>query len=796
MIAHYLTVFWRNFWRQPTYTFLNISGLSLGLASLLIIVLYVDFEMSFEYFHKKADNIYRVETKSIQTHERLMDVDWPNTPGNLAPLIANNFPEVESYVRVYDFYNSESIQLEHNSQLYNENHVAVADASLLDLFSFEFIEGNSATALTNPNEIIISENLARRIFKNDKAIGQTLECTLSHIVSQAPSNYAFKVVGVFEDTPRNTHLYNNIYISSLSDPELDNYYFNRFHVSTYLLLNDNTNPTTFAPKLTTLYDQYLDSEREPVMVHANHELVPLSNIHLNETSGQQYLYIFMGVGILLLIIIVISYVNLATAQANRRATEVGVRKVLGSTQKKLIIQFLTESTFLTFLSLIIAIGLIVLIIPKINNLFDLYLSIPLLLKPTIVLTSLLLIFIIGIIGGSYPAFVLSNALTINTLNKKARKERVRKVLISLQMATVVFVLACTSMIYNQLNFLQNKDLGFEQNNLVMIDFGNSDMMEKIDVVKEELQKSSNILGVTSSNFIPAVGGMYRRPVSAKGKTGPEAQFSRAGYVDYDYFETMNIPIVQGRNFSPDHPNDVQQSIIINRKVIENFGLEEPILGQEIRWGGAGNPNFLTVIGVIEDFHQTSLHNPIEAQFFTYRPASSQLAVKFSNNIEEGLADVATVWDQFFPDEVLQYEFLDQNIEATYLADIQRGNIFKFASILTVFLSFLGLFGLAAYLSKSRIKEVSVRKILGASIKDILILLSRSYLFLVLIVSIPSIIMAMLVIQRWLENFEFTANTNYFTLGLSIVSTLLLTLLTTGYHALSVSRVNLATAIKE
>lgn len=796
MIKNYLLIIWRNFYRQPTFTVLNLSGLTVGIAATLIILLYIDFEFNFDRFHENASDIYRVEADKINTHNKTMDVDWVSASNNLAYYLKQDYPEIKEVVRFYEFHQNERIRFQYQGQEFEEAEVVTTDSSLFDVFSYQLLGGNPQEALRGPNKIVLSQRLAERIFEDEEPVGKTLETKLVHAITGLEEDYNLVVSGVFANTPRNTHLYAQAFISAETDPYLLEYYFKRFQTLTYVQLNPSANPTELAPKLTAIYDTYLDPQIEPVLKSIDHELVPLTKIHFEETGGLTYLYIFSAIGFLILLIAGISYVNLVTAQGSKRAQEIGIRKVLGSNRKQLIFQFLMESFCLSLLALFLAISLLNIGIPYINATLDLYLESSQLWQPQVILGLLGILFLLGILGGSYPAFILSAFKPITTLKGKLVKSTpVRKALVGIQFAVVIFVLVCTGMIYDQLNFIRNKDLGFRQEQVVRLTLSGAENMEQGPLLKELLLSDPNILKTSTSSFTPGLFGMARRPVSAKGTAGEEPQLCWSGNIDYDYLNTYEIELLKGRNFSSEFPGDRENSVLVNEAFVQNFGLEAPLLGAEVRWGDKGNPNFFTVIGVVKDFHQSSLHSPIESQVFRFRPESNLLSVQLGKDIQAGINHIEKTWASVFPNQPFEYQFLDDLFQQRYEADQRRGQIFFAFSILTIFIAFLGLFGLASYLAKQRTKEIGIRKVFGAPVWNLVLLLSKNFLVLVLVVALPTFVIAWYVVQQWLDNFAFQVELNYLIFAVALLFTLILTFLTTSFHAIQVSSLNPAKTLR-
>lgn len=793
MLKNYLKIIWRTIYRRPVYTFLNVSCLTIGIASALLVLLYLDFELNFDRFHRQGDLIYRVETKAIKTRQKVINVDWQGTPANLGPYIQQDYPQVKSFVRFYNFFTNEGLRFEYDGKIVKEEDIYAVDSSALNVFSLNLIKGDPQTALRGPNKLIISEDLAARIFGDRDPIGKLVETSLVHQATNLENDYAFEVTGVYRNFPRNTHLYAHALISAETDSQLNEYYFNQFHVYTYLLLNSGADPNAFASQLAQVYDKYLDSEREPVLLHAEHELIPLTKIHFNATGGRTYVYIFSGVGLLLLLIAFISYVNMVTAQGSKRALEIGVRKVLGSRRKQLIFQFLSESLLYTLIALGAALILITTFIDPINVLLDLHIATEQLWRPRLLAGMLGIAVLLGLIGGSYPAFFLSSFQPIAVMKGKLTNSApLRKFLLAFQFAVVLFVLAGAGMIYQQLQYLRNKDLGFNREHLIQLALSGQEDIGKLPVLKEVLKSRAEVLSVASSSFTPGIGGMIRGPVSV---SASEPDFVRRGFVDYDYLRLMDVDLVAGRNFLLDFPADSTQSIIVNESFVRNFDIGDDPIGKTVKLGDWRNPNSLQIIGVIEDFHQNSLHNAIEPQLFRLSPASDQLVVKIGPDLRAGIARVEQTWAEVFPDKLFEYHFFDDLLQERYQADQRRGKIFFFFSFLTIFLAFVGLFGLAAYLAGQRIKEVGIRRVFGAGLWDVVLLLSKDFLRLVTLAAIPGLILARYVISRWLDNFAYQTEMNYYLFGLVFVLVLLLTFVTVGWHAIRAARLNPKDALK-
>ncbi|MEM1119604.1 MAG: ABC transporter permease [Bacteroidota bacterium] len=794
MWKSYLKISWRNIHRQPIYTILNLACLALGIAAAIIILLYLDFELNFDRFHEKKDRIFRIETTAIQTHNKTVAVDWDQTPAPFGVYLKQDFPEVENITRFYRFFQNENVAFDFNGKITEESQLMVADASLLDVFSFEFIHGNKQTALVEPNKIILSKSLARRIFGEQNPLGKVLQTELNHILPDVASDYNLMVSGVYKDFPDNSHIPANAFIAAATDPQLANYEIGRFSFYTYALLKGGIAPDQLTEKLPTIYQKYIDPAQEPVMKYAEHELIPLPNIHLHETGGYNYIYIFAAVGLLVLLIAMISYVNLVTAQASRRALEIGVRKVLGSDRQQLIVQFLGESFFLTFLAVVIAVMLVVVAVAPLNTLLDLQLSTQQILQPQLLAGVFGILLLLGILGGTYPAFFLANFQPIAIMKgKTAKNVPLRKSLVAIQFGVVLAVLVSTGMIYEQLQFMQQKDLGFNRTEIVQLNLGASEAIQKAIVLKEKILQQPTISKVGTSNFLPGIS-MARRPLSADNGTSRESQFVHFGEIDDDFFTTMDIELVAGRKFTVDNPADATDNLIVNETLARQFGLKNPV-GEKVRYGDQNNPNFKMIIGVVKDFHQSSLHQAIGPQIFLRSPENYYLFVKVEGGIADGLDQIKQSWADVFPNATFDYRFLDESLQASYETDQIRGNIFLLFSLLTIFITFLGLFGLVAYTTQQRVKEIGIRKVLGANLRDLVMLVSKDFVRLTLIAATPAFLGAWYFRVHWLQDFAFRSTFNPFLLVGVLCLVVLFTLAITSLHAVRVGRLNPAETLK-
>lgn len=798
MIRNYFLVLWRSISRKPLYSILNVSSLGIGMATALIILLYMQFELTFDQHNRRAEDLYRVETTRIHTAERVMDVNWRTTPGNLAPLIQQDYPEVKKIGRTFGFFQSERILLEAGEKKIQTDQIYAVDSTISEIFSFDWLYRQSGNALSSPNSIALSERLAKQLFGTSNPVGQIISSrTPARNIPAGPLQ--LMITGVYKDWPENSHWFPNALVSSSTDPGLGDAYFNAFSFNTYILLQEDVQPDSFAKKLSSIYIRYLDPQREPVMKKATHRLLPLLQIHFDETEGQNYLYTFGAIGLLLLLIALISYVNLAIAQSSKRAKEVALRKVLGSQKQQLILQFLGESFLFTFFGLLLGILLANFGVAIINDWLSLVLDAGDLWQPVILLSMLILLIGLTVLGGAYPALYLSSFQAVDIIRGKgvSGKHRIpiRKLLVGLQFVVVLFVLVCTAMISTQLAYMQEKDLGFEQERMVAFELPQSHHSSRISMI-DQFNRSPHIAAFCQTSFVPGGGNMIRGPISVETPEGPQQDFVRRGYVDERYLTTMDIRLVDGRAFSPAFSTDSAQGAIVNQTFIRHFDLTD-VIGTKVRLGGQGNPNFLRIVGVVEDYHESSLHNPIQPQLYLYTGQRMSIFVmQLLGNLAQAEQEVEQIWQEHFPETPFNLYVLNELLQEEYESDQIRSNIFKGFSLITICLAFLGLFGLASFLAKQRTKEIGIRKVLGASNPDLLVLMTKPFLYLLLLAALPAFGLGWWFIHTWLENFAFRAEIRpgLFVLVWSCIAILILAV--TGWHAIRSAQLNPVDALRD
>ncbi|MEM1321429.1 MAG: ABC transporter permease [Bacteroidota bacterium] len=782
MIKNYLLITLRNFKRQPAYFLLNILGLTIGIAATLLILLYIQQELRFDRYHSKADRIYRVNSDIAEPDNAFK---WAVTQIPLAPQLKADYPEVEEYVR---FIPEDRIRFSLEDRFFFVEKVFVVDSTVCEVFDFEFIRGEGRTALKEPNSLVLAESEARRIFGESDPIGQQLK---------TQSDRAYKVTGVYKDMPKHSHLIANAMISSNSiegirDASAGSW--GSFEIYSYVLLREGADAATFAGYLPDVITKYVAVIFDQFDIKIKYQLMPLTDIHLKsdyqaepEAVGEMgFLYIFGIVALFMLLIACINYMNLATARGGKRSLEVGIRKVLGAERRQLVGQFLSESVIFTLIALLLSFTLVHFLVPTFNSIFEVSLSRTLLWSPSILLAGFTIILLTGILGGSYPAFYLSSFRPVTVLKGKLAKgsgnPRLRQGLVVLQFVITLFMLASTGIIFDQMQYLRTKELGFDKDQVLLFDLEGRAARNKYPVIRTALLRNADITAVGTATSSP---GDYfsKQLMNVETANGSMDERGVDNYgVDFDFFNTMGMTITQGRNISADYSSDSSQAVLVNEAMVDRMGWSDPI-GRKIEPDPGDSSRVAYVVGVIKNFHQRSLYEPIEPLLFRPRFNNSRVHVRIKNDLAGTIAFVEQEWAKIFPNRPFEYDFVDSAFMELYREDQIRSRIFTLFSLLMIIIACLGLLGLASYTAEQRTKEIGVRKVLGANSGNIIYLLTRNFVWLVALAAIPAFIATWYFMRQWLDTFTYHTRMNYWLFGLALLMTILVTLLTTGYHAI-------------
>ncbi|MCW3118970.1 MAG: FtsX-like permease family protein [Chitinophagaceae bacterium] len=787
MIKNLLLVALRNFKRDKWYSLLNILGLMIGITFSLFLIFYIKDELGYDRSNKKADRIYRVNSYIKEADKDTMK--WAVTPYPLGPTLSKDYPEVEEAVR---FVGNGKTMYKNGALRFYEDKVFYCDSNLFNVFTHQFIEGNPATALIEPNSLVLTQSVAEKFFgKNKNYVGKTLQNDKGEI---------YKITAVIKDVPKNSHLIFNVLISASTLPKDFANNWGGFGFYTYVLLRPNTNAAIFEKKLLPMYDKYMASLFAKFNVKIRLGIQPVTAIHLHsdmanepeELGSISYIYIFAAVALFMLIIACINYMNLTTARSARRAKEIGIRKVTGSSKSQLVAQFLVESLLTAMLALVLSLGLIALFLPMFNTLSGKFISFQSLLEPGTFLILLGIVLFVGLGGGSYPAFYLSkfNPVSIlkGSLSKSSSNATLRRVLVVVQFSISMIMLICTWVVYGQLKYLRNKDLGFNKEQVLSVTpNANNDISSNILSFKNDARKNPRILSVSTSQNIPGSPGINFNLYSMETKNGFTDKGVDNYAIDEDFFKTLGMKIKTGRNFSG--ISDTLRSIIVNENMVKYFGWDNPI-GKKVKNPGDTSSFYYEVVGVVKDFNQKSLYNPIAPLILFYRANSNGIQLKLdAKNISATIADIEKSWKTNFPDLPFSYTFLDQDFDSQYAADQKRGKIFTAFSVLTIIITCLGLLGLIAFTTEQRQKEISIRKILGAGVGEIIPLMTKNFVWLVAISCLIAFPVAYLFMDKWLKIFPYNTGLRITPFLLSALVVLMITLLTVIFHTVKAALAN-------
>jgi putative ABC transport system permease protein len=786
MLKNYVLLAFRNLVKDKFYSLINILGLTIGVTCGMLLFLYVSDELSYDRYHEKASRIYRI-VSYITEPDKINK--WTSTQPPLVKTLKQDYPFVESYARFFG--RGRTMFLLGERRFYEED-VYSTDSTVFDVFTYKFLEGDPKLALASPRSVVLTEKVAKRFFGDRDALGQIL---------RTDDTTAYKVTGVIQDVPKNSHFTFNA-LMSLDANQRNADGWGGFYINSYLLLSKNADVKKLEAGFPGLYDKYMSSIFKRMGIHITYQLQPLTSIHLyskfdGETNGDiGYVYTFSAIAFFMLLITSINYMNLATAQSARRAKEVGLRKVMGSLKGALIAQFLTESVLITLISLFTSLILVAALLPFFNQVSGKEIGYLALLTPKFVLIGVGIVAFTGLVSGSYPAFYLS-AFEPAAVLKGSFKARggsfFRKALVVTQFSISMVMLICTWIVYQQLNYMRNKDMGYDRDQVLTIDYQDNQSKASYNALRKSLMDNPNIQSVASaSSPVSNIGG--RVIFTVESSTGMKEMAFKPTQIDHDYVKTMGMKIVRGRDFSEDFPADTTNGVLINEAVVKRMNWKDPI-GKKIMLGtvpadGKNPPPTAEVVGVVRDFHQQSLYNPIEPLIMMYRRANGVMHVKIkTQNTKETLAYIGQKWQEIYPSRLFEYKFLDQDFQSAYRADELRGQIFTAFSALTILIACLGLFGLATFTTEQRVKEIGVRKVLGGSATSVVLLLSKDFTKLVLFSFPIAIPIAYFSMDKWLQSFTYKTDMNAWVFVAACALTLIICWLTVIYQSLKAALAN-------
>ena len=804
MFKNYFKIAFRNLWKYKGFSAINIIGLASGLACFILIALYVADELSYDKYNEKANRIYRIDADIVFGGNNL---HLAVSPDPMGAMLKKDYPQVEEYVRFYA--SSGNKLVKKGNEYITETHVAHADSTLFNVFTLPAVTGDTKTALNEPNTVVVTASTAKKYFGTTDVIGKSIE-------TDDNTKTLYKITAVIKDIPKTSH-FNFDFIFSMDnvDYQWGTYLSNNFQ--TYIVLKPGTNYKEFEKNFEQIINKYILAEAKQFMQinsmddfrkagnKLDYSLMPLTDIHLKSdrypelavNGNIQYVYIFSAVALFVLLLACVNFMNLSTARSSGRAKEVGIRKVMGSEKNALVRQFLSESILTTLISTLIAIGLVALCISWFNQLSGKELSMVTLLQLKYLPFLIVLPLIVGLLAGVYPAFFLSsfNPITVlkGKINTGFRKSTLRNVLVVFQFTTSIILIVGTIVVYRQLNYIQSKKLGFNKDQVLIIN-GTNALGNNATAFKDEIKKMAGVKNGTFAGFIP-ISGYARNDNSFSKEAVMDSKNSlnmQVWGIDYDYLSTMGMEIKIGRNFSKEFGTD-SNATIINETAAKLLGFDNPI-GKKLytffQNTGGQKLIYREIIGVVKDFHFESIKQTIGPLCFRLDDSRWATAFKISTtNIKDLIGNVENKWKTMAPGMPFSYQFMDEGFNNMYKVEQRTGKLGLSLAIIAILIACLGLFGLAAYMAEQRTKEIGVRKVLGATITNVVAMLSKDFLKLVIISAVFAFPLAWWAMNKWLQDFAFRINIGWWIFIVAGIIALLIALATVSFQAIKAALAN-------
>lgn len=780
MFKNHLKIALRSIGKNKIYSFINISGLAIGMACCILILLWIQDELSFDRFHRNADRLGRVVAEVGHSGQK----PWAVTEAPLSQALKDEYPEIDQATRVQL---GLRFRVRYGEKRFDERHNIFVEPAFFEMFTFPFIRGNPKTALNGKRSVVITKNMAQKYFGAEDPLGKTMNFN---------DAIDFQVTGVLENIPKNSHLQFDFVLPFhlLEDLGQDIHNWGNFNFFSYVLLDKTTSFESASQKISG-YLRTIQPESDTQLF-----IQPLGRVHLHSdyeydalavnNSDHKYIFIFASIAFFVLFIACINFINLTTARSRNRAKEVAMRKVVGADRKNIIRQFFGESLVFSFVAFGFALGLVFLLLPVFNDLSKKSLYLDVGGNIWIPVGLLGIAFFTGILSGSYPSLYLSSFQPGKVLKRaftaNPKSSVFRKALVVVQFSLSIFLIIGTTVVDNQIDYIRNRKLGFEKENLIYMPLVGG-IRQQYETVKNEWLKNSNIIGVTASSNLPSFGRNWATDnLDWEGKNPEEKILMQGVDVDYDFFETFGMQLAEGRGFSREFAADETSSVILNETAINIMGLSSPI-GKRFSigdWQG-------TIVGVVQDYNFKSLHNKIEPLILAMvNPQLNFMFVRIkSQNIPDTLKFLKSQWERYNPQFTFEYGFVDTLLGNLYANEEKVRTLFNYFTFLAIFISCLGLFGLAFYLTEQRTKEIGVRRVLGASVPKIVTMLSKEFLKWVLIANIIAWPLAYYFMDKWLQNFAYRTGLKIGTFLLSGTLAFMIALLTVSYQTIKAASAN-------
>ncbi|MFC2164181.1 ABC transporter permease [Acidobacteriota bacterium] len=803
IIKNYIKIALRNIFRNKLYSFLNIAGLSIGIACFILILFYVQDELSYDRFHEKADRIHRANL-TFDASERV--VLSALTTHNYGPMLKDEFPEIAKYVRFSRYGQKKIIQYE--DYTFYEGKFLWVDPTLFEVFSFTLLRGNPEEALIRPNSVVITEEMAEKYFGDEDPIGKNLLVDTDDL---------YEVTGVMESIPMTSHIRPDFFasMSTLNLKSKGNVVsdlISEINFYTYLLLPEEADPIAVESKFNGFMDKHLGPVMKAMGGSATLDVQPLTSIYLHSdregemerTSDIAYVYLFSGIGLFILLLACLNFMNLSTARSANRAKEVGLRKVVGAQKRQLVFQFLGESTMLAFISVIVAFILVFASLGVFRNISGKDMNVNFISNPILLVGIIGLLIVVGLIGGSYPAFFLSAFRPVDTIQGKlkrgSKRSLMRIALVTLQFTVSIVLIIGTLIVNRQLNYVRNKKLGYEKDHVLTVQMRNPDTQKRYESLKNVFRQHPNILAVSASGTTP-LGFNDFRAEHAVGTPPNEHFMMFVQHVDSDFIDLYDMKIIEGRNFSTEFPSDPKSSIIINETTAKRLGWKDNPINQEIEVASATtmSKEKHRVVGVVQDYHFQSLHEKITPLVLFNKSLFghfSMISVKVRpENIQETIGFLKSKWQEFDPNFPFEYSFVDDQFDELYRTEERMTKLFGYFTALAIIIGCLGLFGLTSFIAEQRTKEIGIRKILGASSQGIVMMLVREFTKWIMLAVIIAWPVGYFLMNSWLQNFAYRAALGFGVFLVSAILALLVAVLTVSFQAIRAAVANPADSLR-
>ena len=805
MLKSYFKIALRNLLRDKIYSAINLLGLATGIACAVLILFFIKDELSYDNYHTKLDRIYRLSTEMNVggNNFKLAASSFP-----MAAAVKEDFPEIEQSARIIQFGNP---LIKYGDNYFYENKFYWADSNVFEIFSYELLKGNPETALAKPNSLVITEEMAEKYFGNENPVGKTITYE---------SQIDFIVTGVLKNLPKNSTLQFDFLASfsslkNIVGQELLENWHAFFYIYTFILLKDGTNPAALEARFPEFISSRMGDEILQLLGREYKlSLMPLSDIYLRsdrrsemgKTGDITYVYVFAIVAVFIVILACINFMNLMIARSTRRVKEIGLRKVFGAFSQQLIYQFIGESLIISFLALPLAFIFVEVFLPVFNSISNKEMALNFSEDFLLILSSIVIVTLVGLFSGSYPALFLSKLMPSRAVRGEIKignsRNVLRQALIVFQFVVSIVLLIGTITVYNQLDYMQNKKIGINKEQVIVLQSTDQNIDAKYKFFSDNLLQNSNILEVASSSYMPGTG-IVATPYRFEGGTDEQKWEITTLPVNYNFIKTLGIELIAGRDYSKNIASDTVSSFIINEQAVKTFGYESPekAIGQRVIWLGTDSNLVGNIVGVVKDFNYGSLEKQINALVFVpenlWPGGLNYIALKASpENMSSTISFIEETWERTFPSIPFRYSFMDENFSNLYQSEMQLGKIFTVFAVLAMFIACLGLLGLVNFLAEVRTKEIGIRKILGSSVSGIVTMISKEFLKLVIVANIIAWPLSYYLMENWLEDFAYRIDFQVTTLIMTGLITAVITVITVSMQSIKAALKNPIKSIKQ